>query len=47
LTVGRPVLSPGALLAAAYRLYIDMRFLPCAAYNNSPVDGLAYLVKFL
>lgn len=34
-------------MAAAHRLYLDMGFEPCAAYNDNPVDGLAYLVKYL
>jgi GNAT superfamily N-acetyltransferase len=36
-----------ASMAAAYRMYLDMGFIPCAAYNDNPVEGLAYLVKFL
>jgi GNAT superfamily N-acetyltransferase len=35
-----------ASMAAAYRLYLDMGFIPCAPYNDNPVEGLAYLVKF-
>lgn len=34
-------------MTAAHRLYLDMGFVPCAAYNDNPVDGLAYLVKYL
>jgi ribosomal protein S18 acetylase RimI-like enzyme len=34
-------------MTAAHRLYLDMGFVPCAAYNDNPVDGLAYLVKRL
>jgi putative acetyltransferase len=34
-------------MAAAHRLYLDMGFVPCAAYNDNPVEGLAYLVKYL
>jgi GNAT superfamily N-acetyltransferase len=34
-------------MAAAHRLYLEMGFAPCEAYNDNPVDGLAYLVKFL
>ena len=37
---------PGAM-TAAHRLYLAMGFLPCSAYNDNPVDGLAYLVKYL
>jgi GNAT superfamily N-acetyltransferase len=34
-------------MASAHRLYLDLGFVPCAQYNDNPVDGLAYLVKFL
>ena len=37
---------PGAM-TAAHRLYLDMGFVPCAVYNDNPVDELAYLVKYL
>ncbi len=37
---------PGAM-AAAHRLYLDMGFVPCPAYNDNPVEELAYLVKYL
>jgi len=37
---------PGAM-TAAHRLYLDMGFVPCAAYNDNPVEELAYLVKHL
>ncbi len=36
-----------ASMAAAYRMYLDMGFTPCAPYNDNPVENLAYLVKFL
>lgn len=36
-----------ASMAAAYRLYLEMGFTPCEAYNDNPVEGLAYLVKLL
>jgi len=36
-----------AAMAAAHRLYLDMDFVPCAAYNDNPVEELAYLVKYL
>ncbi len=36
-----------ASMAAAHRMYLDMGFTPCAPYNDNPVEGLAYLVKFL
>jgi putative acetyltransferase len=31
----------------AHRLYLELGFTPCAAYNDNPVEGLAYLVKRL
>lgn len=34
-------------MGAAHRLYLEMGFVPCAQYNDNPVEGLAYLVKFL
>ena len=34
-------------MASAHRLYLDMGFVPCPAYNDNPVEGLAYLVKHL
>jgi GNAT superfamily N-acetyltransferase len=34
-------------MSSAHRLYLDMGFVPCAVYNDNPVDGLAYLVKYL
>jgi putative acetyltransferase len=36
-----------AAMEAAHRLYLHMGFTPCAAYNDNPVEGLAYLVKHL
>ena len=36
-----------ASMAAAYRMYVGMGFTPCAPYNDNPVEGLSYLVKFL
>ena len=36
-----------AAMAAAHRLYLEMGFVPCAAYNDNPVEQLAYLVKYL
>jgi GNAT superfamily N-acetyltransferase len=36
-----------ASMATAHRLYLDLGFEPCAAYNDNPVEGLAYLVKYL
>jgi GNAT superfamily N-acetyltransferase len=34
-----------AAMSAAHRLYLKLGFVPCAAYNDNPVEGLAYLVK--
>jgi ribosomal protein S18 acetylase RimI-like enzyme len=34
-------------MMSAHRLYIEMGFTPCAQYNDNPVEGLAYLVKYL
>jgi putative acetyltransferase len=34
-------------MAAAHRLYCEMGFVPCAAYNDNPVEGLVWMVKFL
>jgi GNAT superfamily N-acetyltransferase len=34
-------------MPSAHRLYLDMGFVPCAPYNDNPVEGLAYLVKYL
>jgi GNAT superfamily N-acetyltransferase len=34
-------------MPAAHRLYLDMGFTPCAAYNDNPVEHLAWLVKYL
>jgi GNAT superfamily N-acetyltransferase len=36
-----------AAMSSAHRLYLDLGFTPCAAYNDNPVEGLAYLVKYL
>lgn len=36
-----------ASMSSAHRLYLDLGFEPCAPYNDNPVEGLAYLVKFL
>jgi GNAT superfamily N-acetyltransferase len=36
-----------AAMGAAHRLYLDMGFEPCAAYNDNPVEGLAWLRKAL
>jgi putative acetyltransferase len=36
-----------ASMAAAHRLYLNLGFEPCAPYNDNPVDGLAWLRKFL
>jgi len=34
-------------MPAAHRLYPELGFTPCAQYNDNPVEGLAYLVKYL
>ncbi len=34
-------------MTAAHRLYLELGFSACAPYNDNPVDGLAYLVKYL
>jgi GNAT superfamily N-acetyltransferase len=34
-------------MPGAHRLYLDMGFVPCAAYNDNPVEHLAWLVKQL
>jgi len=36
-----------ASMAAAHRIYISLGFVPCAPYNDNPVEGLAYMVKYL
>jgi ribosomal protein S18 acetylase RimI-like enzyme len=36
-----------ASMAAAHRIYLALGFNPCAPYNDNPVEGLAYLVKYL
>jgi len=36
-----------AAMQAAYRLYLQMGFEPCAPYNGNPAEELAYLVKRL
>jgi ribosomal protein S18 acetylase RimI-like enzyme len=36
-----------ASMAAAHRLYLELGFEPCARYNDNPVEGLAYLKKYL
>ena len=36
-----------ASMGSAYRMYQQMGFHPCAPYNDTPVDGLVWLVKTL
>lgn len=36
-----------ASMGAAYRMYQQMGFHPCAPYNNTPVDDLVWMVKRL
>jgi ribosomal protein S18 acetylase RimI-like enzyme len=33
-------------MASAHRLYTEMGFVPCERYNDNPVDGLVFMVKF-
>ncbi len=35
------------VMGTAHRLYLAMGFVPCAAYNGDPVEGLDYLVRRL
>ncbi len=37
---------PG-VMAAAHRIYLELGFSPCEPYNDNPVDGITYLVKYL
>lgn len=32
---------------AAHRMYLEFGFVPCLAYNDNPIEGIAYLVKHL
>ncbi|HEY1768401.1 MAG TPA: GNAT family N-acetyltransferase [Terracidiphilus sp.] len=34
-------------MGAAHRLYLEMGFHPCTCYNDNPVEGLVWMVKFL
>ena len=34
-------------MAHAHRLYLELGFRPCSAFNNNPVEGLAWMVKCL
>jgi GNAT superfamily N-acetyltransferase len=36
-----------ASMGAAHRLYLEMGFEPCEAYNDNPVEGLSWLRKSL
>lgn len=36
-----------ASMAAAHQLYLSLGFTPSAPYNDNPIDGIAYLVKYL
>jgi GNAT superfamily N-acetyltransferase len=36
-----------ASMGAAHRIYLELGFEPCGAYNDNPVEGLAYLKKRL
>ncbi|HZP07282.1 MAG TPA: GNAT family N-acetyltransferase [Terracidiphilus sp.] len=34
-------------MSNAHRLYLDLGFHPCNSYNDNPVEGLEWLVKFI
>lgn len=36
-----------ASMASAHRLYLQMGFSECEAYNDNRIDGIVYLVKYL
>jgi ribosomal protein S18 acetylase RimI-like enzyme len=36
-----------ASMGAAHRMYLDLGFEPCAPYNDSPIEGIAWMVKRL
>ena len=36
-----------AAMATAHGLYLEMGFVSCAAYNDQPLEGIAYMVRFL
>ena len=36
-----------ASMGAAHRMYLELGFEACAPYNDSPIDGIAWLVKRL
>jgi GNAT superfamily N-acetyltransferase len=36
-----------AAMAAAHRVYLDLGFQACSVYNDNPVEGIIFLVKFL
>jgi GNAT superfamily N-acetyltransferase len=36
-----------AAMPSAHRLYLQLGFLPCAPYNDNPVEGIVHLVKQL
>ncbi len=38
--------APDAM-ASAYRLYAEMGFTACERYNDNPVEGLVFMVKFI
>ena len=37
--------APDAM-TSAHRLYVEMGFEPCKRYNDNPVEGLVFMVKF-
>jgi GNAT superfamily N-acetyltransferase len=36
-----------ASMGPAHRLYLAMGFVPCAPYNDNPVEGLEWMLKRL
>lgn len=34
-------------MASAHRLYLEMGFQPCSPYNDNPVEGLVWMMKYL
>ncbi len=34
-------------MSAAYRIYLELGFATCEPYNDNPVEGIVYLVKYL
>ncbi len=36
-----------AAMVVAHRMYLELGFTPCAAYNDNPVEGIVHMVKHL